>query len=233
MAIGFDAVSTAADEAINPQKDIPIGIIVSLFVCTLIYVAVAGLLTGIVSYTTLNVDSPVSAALLNLKQNFVAAIVAAGAIAGLTTTILVMFYGLTRVFFAISQDGLLPKFFAKINPKTHTPIPVIIASGIIIMIAAGFVPIGALAEIVNLGTLAAFTAVCIGVIILRVRQPNLERPFKVPFYPITPLLGTLFCIYLMIHLPKLTWERYFVWILFGFFIYFAYSFRHSRLAKKP
>ncbi|EKD74542.1 MAG: hypothetical protein ACD_44C00409G0002 [uncultured bacterium] len=231
--IGFDAVSTAADEAINPQKDIPIGIIVSLFVCTLIYVAVAGLLTGIVSYTTLNVDSPVSAALLNLKQNFVAAIVAAGAIAGLTTTILVMFYGLTRVFFAISQDGLLPKFFAKINPKTHTPIPVIIASGIIIMIAAGFVPIGALAEIVNLGTLAAFTAVCIGVIILRVRQPNLERPFKVPFYPITPLLGTLFCIYLMIHLPKLTWERYFVWILFGFFIYFAYSFRHSRLAKKP
>ena len=229
--IGFDAVSTAAEESVNPQRDLPIGIIVSLVVCTLIYVAVAALLTGIVSYTTLNVESPVSDALLSLKLNFVAGIVAAGAIAGLTTTMLVMFYGLTRVFYAVSKDGLLPDFFSRVNAKTSTPIPVIILSGFIIMLAAGLVPIDALAEIVNIGTLAAFTAVCIGVIILRIRQPHLARPFKVPFYPVTPLIGALFCFYLMAHLHAVTWIRFAVWTLIGIAIYFAYSITHSHLAK--
>lgn len=230
--IGFDAVSTAAEESVNPQRDLPIGIIVSLIVCTLIYVAVAGLLTGIVSYSTLNVESPVSQALLAIKQNIVAGIVAAGAIAGLTTTMLVMFYGLTRVFYAISKDGLLPKTFSKVHPKTHTPITVIIASGIIIMIAAGLTPIDILAEIVNIGTLAAFLAVCLGVIILRVRQPKLDRPFRVPLYPVTPLLGAIFCFYLMAHLHQDTWIRFAVWTLLGVAIYFLYSIKHSRLAKQ-
>lgn len=228
--IGFDAVSTAAEESINPQRDLPIGIIVSLIICTLIYVAVAALLTGIVSYTTLNVESPVSQALLALKLNFAAAFVAAGAIAGLTTTMLVMFYGLTRVFYAISKDGLLPKVFSRVNPKTHTPITVILASGLLIMLAAGLTPIDILAEIVNIGTLAAFLAVCLGVIILRVRQPKLERPFKVPFYPATPLLGGLFCFYLMAHLHQDTWIRFAVWTALGIAIYFLYSINHSRLA---
>ncbi|MBI5448558.1 MAG: amino acid permease [Gammaproteobacteria bacterium] len=229
--IGFDAVSTAAEESVNPQRDLPIGIIVSLVVCTLLYALVAACLTGIVSYTTLNVGSPVSQALLSLKLNFGAAIVAAGAIAGLTTTMLVMYYGLTRVFYAISKDGLLPGFFSRVNSKTHTPIPVIICSGIIIMLAAGLIPIDALAEIVNIGTLAAFVTVCIGVIILRIRQPKLARPFKVPFYPITPLLGGLFCFYLMVHLHAVTWWRFLAWTLLGTLIYFFYGLRHSRLAK--
>lgn len=230
--IGFDAVATAAEESVNPQRDLPIGIIASLLICTLIYAVVAGCLTGIVHYSTLNVGSPVSHALLSLKLNFMAGVVAAGAIAGLTTTMLVMYYGLTRVFYAISKDGLLPNFFSKVNTKTRTPIPVIIASGVIIMLAAGLVPIDALAEIVNIGTLAAFLAVCLGVVILRVRQPNLERPFKAPFYPITPLLGGLFCFYLMTHLHAVTWLRFLIWTLLGVLIYFFYSFGHSRLAKQ-
>jgi APA family basic amino acid/polyamine antiporter len=230
--IGFDAVSTAAEEAINPQRDLPIGIIVSVVVCTLIYIIVAALLTGIVPYSSLNVPSPVSDALLRLGHPVAAGIIALGAVAGLTTVMLVMYYGLTRVCLAISRDGLLPPFFARIAPQTQTPVLIIILSGLIIAGVAGFVPIEQAAELVNIGTLAAFTLVCMGVMILRKSQPNLPRPFKLPFYPFIPLLGAVFCLYLMLHLNWITWLRFLVWLLIGLIIYFAYGRKNSKLYRK-
>lgn len=230
--IGFDAVSTTAEEAVNPARDIPIGIMGSLVLCTLIYVGVSGLLTGIAHYTTLDVKSPVSEALLRIGSNFSAALIAAGAVAGLTTTMLVMFYGLTRVFYAISKDGLLPPLFSKVNPKTQTPVPIIIASGCVIVIMGGIIPINDLAEMVNIGTLAAFVAACLGVIIMRVRFPDLHRPFKAPFFPLSPLIGAVLCLYLMLNLPKFTWIRFGVWTVVGIFLYFFYGRKHSKLNKR-
>lgn len=227
--IGFDAVSTAAEETLNPQKSLPIGIVVSVLVCSFIYIAVAASLTGIVSYTTLNVGSPVAAALLSLGHNIAAGFVAVGAIAGLTTTMLVMYYGLTRIFFAISRDGLLPKFFARVNPNTRTPITIITVTGVITGCIAGFVPLQAIAELVNIGTLAAFTFVCAGVIVLRITQPHLPRPFKLPLNPLIPLLGIIFCLYLMANLPAITWYRFVIWLVIGLVIYFCYGKKYSVL----
>jgi APA family basic amino acid/polyamine antiporter len=227
--IGFDAISTAAEEAIEPQRTLPIGIITSLVVCTIIYIIVAILLTGIAYYPTLNVASPVSAALLNIGYPITAGIVALGAIAGLTTVMLVMYYGLTRILFAISRDGLLPSVFAQINPRTHTPVPVILFMGVIIAALAGFVPIQDIAELVNIGTLSAFIIVCAGVIALRVSEPNLERPFKLPWNPIIPLLGIIFCGYLMLNLSSATWWRFLFWMLIGLVIYYGYSRKNSFL----
>ncbi len=229
--IGFDAVSTAAEEAINPQRDLPIGILVSLVVCTLIYVVVAGLLTGIVPYYTLNVASPVADSLLRIGYPWAAAFIAAGAIAGLTTVMLVLYYGLTRVFLAMSRDGLLPPVFSAINKGTHTPIRVIMASGVLIAAIAGFTPIGDVAELVNIGTLAAFVLVCAGVIHLRYTRPDLKRPFRTPFGSVTPLLGIIFCVYLMLSLPLVTWLRFGVWLALGMVIYFVYSRSHSTLNR--
>lgn len=217
--VGFDALSTAVEETINPSRDIPIGIIVSLIVCTLLYIIVALLLTGIAPFPSLNVRSPVAEALLRLGENTAAGFIAAGAIAGLTTTMLVLYYGFTRVGFAIARDGLLPKIMAKINPRTRTPIPTIIIGGILIALVAGFSPIDRTAELVNIGTLTAFVFVCVGVVILRVTRPNMPRPFKLPFSPIIPLLGALFCFYLMISLPTVTWERFGLWTALGVIIY--------------
>jgi len=227
--IGFDAVSTAADEAINPKRDLPIGIIGSLLICALIYALVAGALTGIAHYSTLNNSAPVARALLGIGSRFAAGIVSAGAVAGLTTVMLVMFYGLTRVFFAMSRDGLLPAIFSKVHPKTHSPVPVIIISGIIIGLISSMMPIRPIAELVNIGTLAAFLMVSLGVIVLRIRQPDMPRPYKVPFYPITPILGVGFCFYLMLNLSGTTWWRFLIWMSAGMVIYFAYSYKHSRL----
>ena len=229
--IGFDALSTAAEETINPQRNLPIGIIASLVVCTVIYIVVSALLTGIVPYTTLDVDSPVADALLRLGHPIASGMIAAGAIAGLTTTMLVMYYGLTRILFAISRDGLLPEFFARMNPRTHTPIPVIVGSGIIIATLAGILPINEAAELVNIGTLAAFTLVSLGVMIMRRTHPDLPRPFKLPFNPWTPLLGILTCVYLMLNLPSITWLRFLIWMIIGTVIYFTYSRHHSKLNK--
>lgn len=230
--IGFDAVSTAAEETINPQRDLPIGIISSVIICTLIYIIVAALLTGIVPYNTLNVSSPVASSLLQIGHPIAAGIIAVGAIAGLTTVMLVMYYGLTRVCFAISRDGLLPPFFSRIHPRTHTPVRIIVISGIIIASIAGLIPIGEAAELVNIGTLAAFTLVCAGVIILRWTRPDMPRPFKLPLNPIVPLLGIFFCIYLMIHLPMITWLRFIIWMIIGLIFYFIYSKKHSVLNIK-
>lgn len=229
--IGFDALSTAVEEAIHPQRDIPIGIILSLLICTSLYIIVAGLLTAIVPYTTLNVESPVADALLRLGYHSVSGIIAAGAIAGLTTVILVMFYGLTRICLAISRDGLLPHQLAYIHPRTHTPIPIIAISGVITMAIAGFVPIGHAAELVNIGTLAAFTFVCAGVLVFRITYPDIPRPFKLPFSPLIPLMGVFACLYLMAHLPAVTWCRFILWTVLGIVIYFIYGMKHSALDK--
>jgi APA family basic amino acid/polyamine antiporter len=229
--IGFDAVSTAAEETIDPQRNLPIGIIGSLIICTVVYIVVAGLLTSIVPYTTLNVASPVSNALLILGDHFAAGFVAAGAIAGLTTVMLVMFYGLTRVFYAMSRDGLLPKVFSQVHPTTQTPIRVVITSGIIIALVSGFMPMSQIAELVNIGTLAAFVVVNLGVIVMRIRNADMVRPFKVPLYPYTPILGILFCTTLILSLSHATHWRFLIWMLIGLIAYFAYGFRHSILGK--
>jgi APA family basic amino acid/polyamine antiporter len=227
--IGFDALSTAAEETINPQRNLPIGIIVSVIICTSIYIVVAALLTGIVPYTTLNVKSPVADALINIGHPIAAGIVAAGAIAGLTTVMLVMYYGLTRICLAITRDGLLPEFFASINPRTQTPIKIILSSGFVIACIAGLVPIGSAAELVNIGTLSAFTLVCGGVIALRRLQPDLSRPFKLPWNPLIPILGMIFCLYLMINLEWVTWISFVIWTTIGLAIYFCYGHRRSKL----
>jgi APA family basic amino acid/polyamine antiporter len=230
--VGFDAVSTATEEAKNPQRDVPIGIIASLVFCTLVYIVVSGLLTGIVPYTQLNVASPVAHSLQLLGINWASALVATGVIAGLTTVMLVLYYGLTRVFFAMSRDGLLPPFFADVNPRTHTPVRVIVLCGLLIATIAGFIPLGELAELVNIGTLAAFVLVCLGVIVLRINQPHLHRPFKNPLNPVFPMLGMASCGALMAFLPVTTWVRFVVWLGIGLVVYFAYSIRHSALAVK-
>ena len=229
--IGFDAVSTAAEEAINPARDLPIGILVSLAICTVIYVLVAGLLTGVVPYNTLNVPSPIDDALIRLGHRWASGLVAAGAIAGLTTVMLVLYYGLTRVFLAMSRDGLLPPVFSAVNRSTRTPIRVIMVSGILIAAIAGFTPINDVAELVNIGTLAAFVLVCGGVMALRYTQPDVPRPFRTPFSPLIPLLGMASCMYLMAQLPAVTWWRFAIWLAIGVVVYFAYSRSHSSLAQ--
>jgi len=228
--IGFDAVSTAAEEAVNPQRDLPIGIIASLAICTVIYIMVSGILTGIVPYTTLNVPSPVADAMLRIGHRWASAVIAAGAIAGITTVLLVLYYALTRIFLAMARDGLLPPVFAQVNETTRTPVRIILTSGFIMAAIAGFTPISHVTELVNIGTLAAFVLVCAGVIVLRYKQPELHRPFKTPFSPIIPILGMAFCLYLMFSLPLITWIRFGVWLAIGLIVYFTYSRHHSLLA---
>jgi APA family basic amino acid/polyamine antiporter len=231
--IGFDAVSTAAEEAVNPPRDVPIGIVASLALCTVIYIIVSGLLTGIVPYDTLNVASPVADSLLRLGHQWASAVIAAGAIAGLTTVMLVLFYALTRIFLAMSRDGLLPPGISRINPRTKTPVRTILASGVAMAAIAGLTPIGKVAELVNIGTLAAFVLVCGGVIALRYTRPELSRPFRTPWMPVAPLLGIVFCLYLMASLPMETWVRFVAWMAVGLVVYFLYSVRHSALAQPP
>lgn len=231
--LGFDAVSTAAEEARHPQRDLPIGILASLAVCTLLYILVAGLLTGVAHYSTLNVSDPVAEVILRLGYPWGAALVAAGAIAGLTTVMLAMYYGLTRVFLAIARDGLLPPLFARVSRRTQTPMPVILASGVVMACIAGFTPIDTVAKLVNLGTLAAFFLVSVGVLVLRRTHPDLPRPFRTPFTPLFPILGAFFCLILAVSLPWQTWFAFGIWLAIGLVIYFTYSRRHSALAANP
>ncbi len=229
--VGFDAVSTAAEEAKDPQKDLPFGIITSLSFCTIIYILVAGLLTGVVHYSELNVSSPVAHALTLIGFNWASALISTGVIAGLTTVMLVLYYGLTRIIFAMSRDGLLSAFFSKVNPTTQTPVRVIVLCGFIISLVAGLMPLNELAKLVNIGTLAAFAMVCLGVIILRIKQPDMPRPFRSPFSPLFPVLGMVSCCALMAFLPALTWLRFVVWLVIGLIVYFTYSFHNSQLSK--
>lgn len=230
--IGFDAVSTAAEETKDPQRNLPIGIILSLAICTVIYIVVAALLTLIANYSTLNVKSPVAEVLLWLNHPIAAGIISAGAIAGLTTVMLVLYYGLSRIFLAMSRDGLFPQSFGQVNKKTQTPVKIISWSGLAIALTAGFTPIGKLAELVNIGTLAAFVFVCAGVIVLRYTKPDMPRPFRLGFGPIIPSLGIIFCLYLMFSLPVETWLRFGIWMVIGLFIYFVYSYRNSKVQQE-
>lgn len=228
--VGFDAVSTAVEEARTPQRDVPIGIIAALGFCTTIYVIVSALMTGLVPYPELNVSSPASEALLRVGHNTAAGIVSAGVVAGLITVMLVLYYALTRIIVGVSRDGLLPPYFSVVNRRTHTPVRTTVIVGFVMAVMAGFIPLGILAELVNIGTLAAFVLVCAGVIALRASHPDLPRPFKMPGGIIIPVLGVLSCGALIAFLPFETHLRFIVWLALGLVIYFVYSIRHSRLA---
>jgi len=231
--IGFDAVSTAAQEAKNPQRDMPIGILGSLVVCTILYIMVSLVLTGLANYKTLNVSAPVALAMDNTGVGWGSLLVKVGAIFGLATVMLVMLLGQTRVFFSMSRDGLLPKWASAIHPKFRTPWITTIVFGCFAAIMPAFLPIGKLAELVNIGTLLAFTIVCAGVWVLRVRQPNLHRPFKTPLVPLVPILGILTAGYLMTQLAAITWIVMLSWLALGLIIYFSYSKKNSKVQALP
>ena len=227
--IGFDAVSTAAQEAVNPERDVPIGIIASLVVCTVLYILVAGVLTGMVSYTTLNVPAPIALAVDHSGMIWLSPIIKLGAIAGLTSVMLVMLMGQSRIFFAMAKDKLLPPLFAKVHPEYQTPHLSTLVVGVAVALLAGFMPIEKLGELVSIGTLFAFVLVCGGVLVLRVSHPELPRHFKCPASPYVPIAGILVCLGLMAGLPIDTWIRLFVWLALGFLIYFGYGIKHSEL----
>jgi APA family basic amino acid/polyamine antiporter len=229
--IGFDAVSTAAEEAKNPQKSVPFGILGSLLVCTILYIVVALVLTGMVPYQKLGVPDPVAYALASVGVNWAAGIVSLGAIAGLTSVLLVMIFGQTRIFFAMSRDGLLPGFFARIHPRFRAPSQATLATGFIIALIATFFPIDVVHKLVNVGTLSAVMLVSIAVIVLRVRRPELERPFRVPAVPYVPLLAIGLCLWLIIRLGWDTLAVFLVWMATGFLIYALYARHHSVLAR--
>ncbi|MFC6099284.1 amino acid permease [Olivibacter domesticus] len=228
--IGFDAVSTAAQEAKNPQKGMPIGIIGSLLVCTLLYVAFSYVMTGLENYTAFEGDAkPVATAFAKTGYTFLNLAMMIAILAGYTSVILVMLLGQSRVFYSMSKDGLLPKFFSDLS-KNQTPWKSNILFMVFVSIFAGFVPVSDLGHMVSIGTLFAFTLVCIGVIILRKKQPGLDRPFKTPLVPLVPILGIVICVALMAGLPIESWERLAIWMAIGVAIYFGYS-RHHSLAK--
>ena len=229
--IGFDAVSTAAQEAKDPQKDMPIGILGSLVICTLLYVATAWLLTGVVSYKLLNVAAPVARGMQATGIVWGEYLVLIGTILGLSTVMLVMLLGQSRVFFSMSRDGLLPDWAGRVHPRFRTPYISSITVGLFVAIFASLIPIGILGELVSIGTLLAFVIVCAGVWVLRRRRPDLKRPFKTPLVPIVPILGIIVALYLMVSLPVDTWLRLVVWLVIGLVIYFAYGRKHSRVAE--
>jgi APA family basic amino acid/polyamine antiporter len=232
--IGFDAVTSAAEEVKNPAKDLPIGIIGSLVVCTILYVAVAAIMTGIVPYQKfLGVDHPVSLALQYAGENWVAGFVDLAAILGMSTVMLVMAYGQTRILYAMSRDGLLPARLSTVHPKYGTPFFATWLVGIIFGLIAAVVPLGVLAELVNIGTLAAFSLVSVAVIILRKKRPDLHRAFRCPGVPFIPGLAILFCISLMCFLSLVTWIAFLVWLVIGLGVYFGYARKRSLLNKEP
>lgn len=230
--IGFDMVSTSAEETRNPGKNLPIGIIGSLIVCTLLYILVTAVLTGIVSYTRLNVASPVSHAMILIGLNAAASIISVGAIAGLTTVLIVLLYGQSRIFFSMARDGLLPHLFERIHPRFRTPYWSSLLIGLVVALVGGLTPIDVVAELTNIGTLAAFVLVSLGVLILRRTQPNLRRVFRVPLVPLIPILAILAALFLIVNLPLITIIRFIVWLAIGLLIYFLYSRRKSRLREE-
>ena len=231
--IGFDAVSTAAQEAKNPQRDMPRGILISLIICTVLYIAVALVLTGIVKYSELNVSAPIALAIDSVGNSlhWLSPLIKIGAIAGLSSVVMVLLYGQSRVFFSISNDGLLPPVFSKIHKKFKTPYITTIVIGIGCAVFAGLFPINILGKMVSIGTLLAFTIVCIGIIVLRKKRPDLPRPFRTPLVPVVPILGAVVCLSQMISLPLDTWLRLIIWMAIGLIIYFWYGWRHSKIRR--
>ena len=231
--IGFDAVSTAAQEARNPQRDMPIGILGSLAICTVLYVIVSAVLVGMVPYKDLNVAAPMALAMQRIgAPEFLRVLVDVGAVLGLGSVILVMLLGQSRVFYSMSRDGLLGKWAASVHPRFRTPYLSTIFTGVAVAIATGMLPLQLLGQLVNIGTLLAFVLVSIGVLILRRTRPDLARPFRTPWVPFVPIMGVVCCAGLMATLPLDTWIRLIVWLLIGFVIYFGYSRRHSVLQRE-
>ena len=230
--IGFDAVATTAEECRNAARDLPVGIIGSLFICTLLYAVVAAVLTGVVPYSMLDTAEPVAFALRHIGYNVGSAIVAVGAICGITTVLLVLLYGQARIFFAMSRDGMVPANVCKIHRRFHTPYRVTILGAIFVSAIAGVFPIGMIAEMANIGTLSAFLIASIGVMVLRKTEPHLKRNFKCPAVWLIAPLAVLSCGYLMANLPLATWHRFGFWILFGLCVYFGYSRAHSVIGRR-
>jgi len=230
--LGFDAMSTTAEESHNPGRDMPIGIIGSLLVCSILYLVVAALLTGIVPYTQLNNADPVAYALTAVGYRLGSAVVAVGAVAGITTVLLLTIYGQTRIIFAMSRDGFLPPSISRLHPKYGTPYIVTIITTASTALVSGFVPIQVLAELVNIGTLFAFILSAIGVFVLRYKHPNIKRPFRCPAIIIVTPIAVIMCLLLMLKLPLTTWIRFIAWFSIGMILYFGYGYRHSALRKK-
>jgi basic amino acid/polyamine antiporter, APA family len=229
--IGFDAVSTGSEESNNPGRDLPIAIIGSLLISTVIYVLVAIAAVGVAPIETLTgSDAPLAAALREgAGLPWAGGILAAGALVAITTVVLVIMYGQTRIFFAMCRDGMFPRKLAHVHPRFGTPARLTIGFGILIAILAALIPLGEIVKLVNIGTLFAFLLVNIGVLVLRRTRPDMPRPFRVPWAPVLPIVGCLFVVYLMTQLPLTTWVRFIVWLIVGLIIYFAYSRRHSRI----
>ncbi|RSL14839.1 amino acid/polyamine/organocation transporter (APC superfamily) [Edaphobacter aggregans] len=228
--IGFDAVSTTAQEAKNPQRDLPIGIIASLTICTLLYIGVAAVLTGMVPWQQVNIEAPIARAFADRNLGWASDIITLGALAGLTSVMLVMLLGQTRVLYAMASDGLLPKkFFAEVHPRFRTPFKNTFLVGTLAGIVGALTPIDDIGKMVNIGTLLAFVIVCIAIMVLRKTDPNKARPFRTPWVPIVPVLGILFNGYMMVKLGWLNWARLIVWLVIGLVVYFTYSVKHSRV----
>jgi len=231
--IGFDAVSTAAEETKNPQRDIPIGIMGSLALCTLLYILVTSVITGIVPLNEINKEAAVVGAMNFMGYPWASWLISVGAIAGLSSVLLVLQMGGTRIFYAIARDGLLPEMLSKVHPKFQTPHICTIIVGLFVAFGSGLLPINLLAEMCNIGTLGAFMIVCIGVAILRFSDPDRKRPFKAPLGLTFPVLGTLGCVYVMSGLPLFTWVVTAAWFLLGMLLYFGYGFWNSKLNQEP
>ncbi|CAL9419351.1 amino acid permease [Streptomyces sp. enrichment culture] len=230
--IGFDVVATAAEETRNPQRDVPRGILGSLVICTALYVAVSIVVTGMQKYSSLSVEAPLADAFKTTGHPWFAGLISFGAAVGLTTVCMILLLGQSRVFFAMSRDGLLPRFFSQTHPRFRTPYRSTILLGVVIAVVAGFTSLSELAELVNIGTLFAFAIVALSVIILRRTRPDLPRAFRTPLVPLVPVLSVLASLWLMLNLPAETWLRFAAWMLIGFVVYFLYGRSHSRLAQR-
>ena len=230
--IGFDVVATAAEETKNPQRDLPRGIFGSLAICTTLYIAVSLVVTGMVKYDQVSVEAPLAEAFRSVDQPTIATIISIGALAGLTTVMMILMIGQSRVFFAMARDRLLPPVFASVNERTGTPVRTTITTGVVIAALAGLLPLEELAKLVNIGTLFAFVLVSAGIIVLRRTRPDLERAFRVPWVPLVPILSVLASLYLMLNLTAATWVRFFVWMAVGLVVYAAYGYRRSRLGTE-
>ena len=229
--IGFDVVATTAEESRNPQRDLPIGILGSLGICTVLYILVSQIMTGIVPYNKLDPDAPMASVFHDVGLDWAAGLVSVGAICGLTSVVMILMLGQSRVAFAMSRDRLLPPWLGRTHPRFRTPYRITIITGIVVALMAGFIPLESLAELTNIGTLFAFVLVSIGVIVLRRTNPDLPRSFRTPLVPVVPILAALACLTLMVFLPVATWARFVIWMVIGLVVYFAYGARKSRLAR--
>ncbi|MFD0051340.1 amino acid permease [Actinomycetes bacterium NPDC127524] len=230
--IGFDVIATASEEVKNPKRNMPIGIIASLGICTFLYMVVSLILTGMVPYTKLNVGDPVSFALKAVGQDQMAGIISVGAVAGITTVLLALIYAQVRLSYSMSRDGLLPKRLSVVHKKYKTPFSNTWLTGIVAAAIAGFVDLTTLAHLVNMGTLAAFTLVSIAIIVLRVKHPEIKASFRVPFVPVLPAISALFCVYLTLSLPAITWISFLIWLIVGLAVYLFYGKKHSHLNQR-